>query len=162
MYTIPFWISLFVIIPGRITCAVIINSFNGLTVGSNELNGIGNDNTDMINVNNVSGASRSYPRSNYGRSAPVSYSSSASSSASSVSINSFQGNIGGSNSFQNNAGISLIPTRNAAATYRSSWSATTDPWKVFRRRMQIWAAQLRARYRLYYSLYPYAYIYWNY
>uniref|UniRef100_A0A1I8ETG9 Uncharacterized protein n=1 Tax=Wuchereria bancrofti TaxID=6293 RepID=A0A1I8ETG9_WUCBA len=137
-------IFLFVIIPGKITCAVIVNSFNGLTLGPGQLNGIGNDNTDMININNVSGTRRSIPRSNYGQSAPVSYSSSASSS---VSINSFQGNIAGSNSLQNNAGISLIPTRNAAATYRSSWSAT-DPWRVFRQRMQIWAAQLRARYRL--------------
>lgn len=86
--------------------AVIINSYNGLTVGDNQLNNIGND-IDVIGAFN---SPRSMPRSSFSRS---------SASANPVVINSFQGNIAGPNSFQNNAGISLVPTRRISTSNNS-------------------------------------------
>ncbi|VBB30283.1 unnamed protein product, partial [Acanthocheilonema viteae] len=86
---------------------MVVNSFNGLVVGPGQLNGIGGD---IYAVNAFNGPRASRPtmsRSSSGL--PVQASSS-------TIINSFQGNIVGPNSLQNNAGISLVPTRIASTS----------------------------------------------
>ncbi|EFO24500.2 hypothetical protein LOAG_03981 [Loa loa] len=125
--------------PAEIACGIIVNSFNGLTVGSNELNGIGNEIINSVDYNSdpehVSSILRDVFTQSAASSIPVS---------SSVVINSFQGNVVGANSLQNNAGVSLIPTRSIGI----SGNSRINEWELFRIRMRIWAAQLQARYRL--------------
>lgn len=101
-----FRIFLTVIAHGKATYGIVVNSFNGLTVGSGQLNGIGND-VYVADVFNDPQNFRSAPRSSPSR-PPA--------SASSVIINSFRGNIVGQNSLQNNAGISLVPRRVASTS----------------------------------------------
>ncbi|VDM91906.1 unnamed protein product, partial [Litomosoides sigmodontis] len=149
MHSVPLWIFLIVIAHGKATYGIVVNSFNGLTVGSGQLNGIGNE-VYVADVFNGPQNFRPKSRSSLSRSAPA---------PSSTFINSFQGNVVGSNSLQNNAGISLVPGRVIST---GNFSRQIDEQlELFRRRVRLWVAELRARYRLFYSLYPYAFIYMN-
>ncbi|VDP14463.1 unnamed protein product [Onchocerca flexuosa] len=105
-----FWIFLTVVTLTEVTCGIVINSFNGLTVGPSQLNGIGND--IPVSFNDL-GSFGHVPTSVFTKSGvlpdpiPDPDTSIDSSQHDIDELGSFQHNIAGFGSFQNNAGMSL-------------------------------------------------------
>ncbi|KAM3717884.1 Transcription factor [Dirofilaria immitis] len=157
LHSLLLWIFLTVVTLTEITCGIVINSFNGLIVGSGELNDIAND-IPAIGIFNDLGGFGPLPASTFAKSralpSPISL-------PPGTSINSFRNNIGGLGSFQNNAGVSLLPTGPATSSEITRALAAARAYSAIargeeiRRRMQLWASQLRARYRFIYSMYPF-------
>lgn len=83
--------------------AVVINSYNGLRVDSGELNDIGSS-VDVADYSYSQSPGTSRKSVVFEAADPYT-----------ININSFQGNMGGTNSFRNNAGISLVPVKVVAA-----------------------------------------------
>ncbi|VDM94287.1 unnamed protein product [Onchocerca ochengi] len=113
------WIFLTVITLTEITYGIVINSFNGLTVGPGQLNGMGSD--IPVSINGL-GSFVPVPASVFMKSGvlpdpiPDPDTSIDSSQYDIDELGSFQHNIGGTGSFKNNAGISLETTELAATS----------------------------------------------